>query len=330
MKHTSVALFVPHKGCPHQCSFCNQKSISGQTKSITADDVHAACAVAEKDPNLKDAQIAFFGGSFTAIEREYMTELLSAAKEHLDGEKFTGIRISTRPDAIDDEICRILKEYGVNAVELGAQSMDDKVLLLNKRGHTAEDVRKATALLKQYGFETGLQMMTGLHGSDKNESIYTAKEIIKLRPDTVRIYPTIVMDDTPLAELYRSDEYIPQTLDEATDICAELILMFYKENINVIRVGLHSGGGVEGGMLAGAFHPAFKELCQNKIYYSLMFSELSGLPKNKSYNIFVPAGALSQAMGQKKANLLKMRENGYECIIKECDSLKKYQIFVKE
>lgn len=330
MKHTSVALFVPHKGCPHQCSFCNQKSISGQTKSITADDVHSACAIAEKNPNLKNAQIAFFGGSFTAIEKSYMLELLSAAKEHLDNKKFTGIRISTRPDAINDEICRILKAYGVEAVELGAQSMDDKVLSLNKRGHTADDVRKATRLLKEYGFETGLQMMTGLYGSDKNESIYTAKEIIKLKPDTVRIYPTIVMADTPLAELYSSGEYAPQSLEEATDICAELILMFYKENIKVIRVGLHSGGGVEEGMLAGAFHPAFKELCQNKIYYSLMLSELDRHKKNKNYTVLVPAGALSQAMGQKKSNLFKLRKNGYECIIKECDDLKKYQISVKE
>ena len=319
---------MPHKGCPHQCVFCNQKSISGETKSITAADVHSAVADAEKNHTVENAEIAFFGGSFTAIPRDYMLELLSAAKGHIDGSKFTGIRISTRPDAIDREICEILKENKVTAVELGAQSMNDRVLLLNRRGHTVKDIENAMALLKEYGFETGLQMMTGLYGSDENESIETAEAIIKLRPDTVRIYPTVVIENTPLAELYRSGEYKAQTVSDAADICARLILMFEKENIKIIRVGLHSGGGVDEGYVAGAFHPAFKEICESRIYFGEMKKQLQN--KTGSFTVYVPKGATSQAVGQKKENINKLRALGCECRIKELDELSKYQVLVKD
>lgn len=329
MKHTTVALFVPHRGCPHQCSFCNQKTISGESREITAQDVHCAVAVAKKNPNLKNAEIAFFGGSFTAIPKDYMLRLLTAAKEHIDGEVFSGIRISTRPDCIDEEICTILKENKVTAVELGAQSMSDKVLELNKRGHSSEDVVRACKLLKKFGFETGLQMMTGLYGSDKNESVDTAKKIIELNPHTVRIYPTVVLENTPLYSLYKSGEYKAQSVDEAADICAELLLMFYKANINVIRVGLHSGGGVDEGYAAGAFHPAFREICESKIYFNQILKQLKNVKKG-SITIYVPTGAVSQAAGQKKSNSLKLKELGYICKIKESDELSKYQVLVKE
>lgn len=328
MKHTTVALFVPHKGCPHQCTFCNQKSISGETKSITADDVHSAVIEAEKNHSVENAEIAFFGGSFTAIPRDYMLELLRAAESHIDGNKFKGIRISTRPDAIDRDVCEILKKYKVTAVELGAQSMNDKVLALNKRGHSVKDIENAMALLKEYGFETGLQMMTGLYGSDENESIETAKAIIKLRPDTVRIYPTVVIENTELAFLYKSGEYKAQSVSEAADICAKLILMFEKENIKIIRVGLHSGGGVDEGYVAGAFHPAFREICESRIYLNEIKKQLSN--KTGSYIVYVPKGATSQAVGQKKENLLKLKALGYNCKIKELESLSKYQVLVKD
>ena len=327
MKHTTIALFVPHKGCPHQCVFCNQKSISGESRSITASDVDSAVQTALKNPYLNGAEIAFFGGSFTAIDRDYMLSLLNAAQKHTDGEKITGIRISTRPDAIDSEICGILSRHGVTAVELGAQSMSDKVLLMNRRGHTAADVVNAMKLLKEYGFETGLQMMTGLYGSDAQESVDTAKKIIALDPDTVRIYPTVVMENTHLAELYASGEYIPQTVDEAAQICAQIIPMFEDAGIRIIRVGLHSGGGVEGGMLAGAFHPAFREICESRIYLQKIKSLLAA---KGNYTVLVPKGALSQAIGQKRSNLIYLENQGYNCKITESDTLVKHQVLVKE
>lgn len=329
MRHITVGLFVPHKGCPHQCSFCNQKSISGQIKELTAEDVHSAVSKAMENPNLKNAEIAFFGGSFTAIERGYMLSLLQAAAGYIDGEKFKGIRISTRPDCIDDKICALLKAHKVTAVELGAQSMDDEVLRLNQRGHTALDVENAVKMLKAYGFETGLQMMTGLYGSDGDESLETAEKIIVLSPDTVRIYPTVVLENTHLAELFEKGEYAPQGVEEAVDICSQLLMMFHKAQLKVIRVGLHSGGNVEEGFVAGAYHPAFKELCESRIYYNLILDEL----KNKNVThctVFVPCGALSQALGQKKQNLILLGEKGYNLVIKENRDLKKYQILIKE
>ena len=179
MKHINVALFVVHKGCPHMCSFCNQRSISGSQKDLTPDDVHSAVKIAVDSLNESQAaggEIAFFGGSFTMVEREYMLSLLEAAYEYVEKGIFKGIRISTRPDGINGEICRILKKYGVTAVELGAQSLDDRVLMLNERGHNAEQVANACVMLKEYGFEVGLQMMTGLYGSEDSDSLETAKK----------------------------------------------------------------------------------------------------------------------------------------------------------
>lgn len=199
-----MALFIPHNGCPHKCTFCNQRNIVGQAYQPNADDVTNAVKIAVDSlkENTKEAEIAFFGGSFTAIDREYMLELLDATKPFINS--FKGIRLSTRPDCIDDEIVSLLKSYKVTSIELGAQSMDDEVLKLNERGHTADDVRNACRIIKNYGISLGLQMMTGLYGSDFYKDIYTADEFIKLRPDTVRIYPTVIMQDTELANLYNS------------------------------------------------------------------------------------------------------------------------------
>lgn len=327
MKHVNVGLFVPHSGCPHQCSFCNQKAISGHSARVTPEDVDSAAQIALKNPDSSGGEIAFFGGSFTAIDRETMVSLLAAASKYVKNGSFTGIRISTRPDAVDDEICDILNEYSVTAVELGAQSMNDDVLLLNQRGHTSNDVVAASKLLKSRGFELGLQMMTGLYGSSQAESIDTAEKIIVLSPDTVRIYPTVVLENTMLAKLYRSGEYKPQTVDEAADICAVLLMMFYEANIKVIRTGLHSGGGVEGEYIAGAYHPAFKELCEGKIYMkkALEFIEENKIDKGKIF-IHVAPFAVSQMTGQKKMNILYLRELGYEAKIIADTDVPKYKV----
>ncbi len=209
MKHINAALFVPHEGCPHRCSFCNQKTISGQSKRLTKNDIDEVAAIAAKgNYDRKNSEIAFFGGSFTAIDRDYMTYLLESAYPYVREGLFGGIRCSTRPDAIDEEILSILKKYGVTAIELGAQSMSDHVLAMNERGHTAEDVVRASSLIRENGFELGLQMMTGLYGSDNETDIRTAKQLIALKPDTARIYPTVVLEHTHLADLYRSGDSV--------------------------------------------------------------------------------------------------------------------------
>ena len=332
MKHINVALFVPHMGCKQQCSFCNQRMISGETKRITAEDVKTACetAIATKKADAEHSEIAFFGGSFTAIQRDYMLSLLTAAKPFLDKGYFKGIRISTRPDAIDAEILDILKAFGVTAIELGAQSMDEEVLHLNRRGHTAEDVVVASNLIKDWGFSLGLQMMTGLLGSDAEKDFETAQKICALQPDTVRIYPTIVLEHTFLADCLKNGSYKAQTLEEAVPLCAKLLVLFESHNIKVIRLGLHSGGNVEEGYLGGAYHPAFRELCEGEIYKEKMLSTLKDFKKDKAYLIEVPKTELSKAKGQGKRNEKALRNAGFCCIIKGNEFLKKGEINVKE
>ncbi len=331
MKHINVALFVVHKGCPHTCSFCNQRSITGALKELTADDVHAAAqtALASLDGETAAAgEIAFFGGSFTMTEHSYMISLLEAAYSYVSEGKFKGIRISTRPDGIDDEICLLLKKYGVTAVELGAQSLDDRVLALNERGHTAKQVEDACKMLLSYGFELGLQMMTGLYGSEDSDCIETAEKIIALHPATVRIYPTVVLKETGLHKLMLSGDFTPKGIDETVPLCAKLIPMFENTGIKVIRVGLHSGGGVDGETVGGAWHPALRELCEGRIYLDAALREFTDLPAGR-YIIEVGKGQRSKMTGQNKVNLGLLKEKGYVCEVTENEDTEKYKVRVR-
>lgn len=305
MKKGNISIFVPHLGCPCACSFCNQKTITGKTAQPTPEDVRNAVETALKKKNF-EYEIAFFGGSFTAIERDYMKLLLQTAYEYVENGQITGIRISTRPDCIDDEILSILRSYGVTSIELGAQSMDNEVLEANRRGHTAEDVVNASMLIKEYGFELGLQMMTGLYKDTYEKAIKTAKALIKLKPDTVRIYPTVVLKDTYLAELYLNEQYKPLNADASAELCAELVPMFEKENIKIIRLGLHSSPDVKNNMLAGGFHDAFGELVKSRI----LVNKILALPP-KDYQVFVNSKSLSKLKGQQKSNIYLLMERGY-------------------
>ena len=217
MKHANIALFIPHNGCPHQCSFCNQVRITGMQKQPSPQDVISAVTTARESlgERLHKAEIAFFGGSFTAVEPNYMRSLLETASTFVKSGTVAGIRISTRPDALEAPVLDLLKRKGVTAIELGAQSMDDSVLAMNGRGHTAQQVREASRRIRDNGFSLGLQMMTGLYGSSAKQDRQTAEELAQLRPDTMRIYPTVVMEGTRLAELYQQGLYHPMELDEA-------------------------------------------------------------------------------------------------------------------
>ncbi len=330
MKHINVALFVPHEGCPHACSFCNQKTISGKTKPLTLTDIDEAVKTALSTADCNKGEIAFFGGSFTAIDRDYMVSLLERAKQYIDKGFFAGIRISTRPDCISEEILDILKHYGVTAIELGCQSMDDEVLRLNKRGHTAEDVINAAGLIKSYGFELGVQMMTGLFGDTQEKCLETAEKLISLEPDTARIYPTVVLEGTELARLYKEGRYTPQSLEDAAQLCAELLMMFRQKGIRVIRLGLHSGGNVEEGYVAGAYHPAFREICESKIYLKKVMDAIdSGRVQKGEIEITVGKRYVSMLTGQKKANINYLKDRGYICKILQDETLEKYEIIVR-
>jgi len=329
LKHANVAIFVPHNGCPHACSFCNQRKITGQSVQPTAEDVKAAVSIAQKSLGSQSgtAEIAFFGGSFTAIQRDYMLELLSAAKPYVANGSFSGIRISTRPDAVDQEILHILKEYGVTAIELGAQSMSEEVLRLNRRGHTAEDVRNAAGRIKAEGFSLGLQMMTGLYGSDDSKDRETAEALAALSPDTMRIYPTVVLRDTGLYELLKKGLYHPPGLEEAVQLCAELLLFFEARNIRVIRMGLHDSESLRENMAAGVFHPAFRELCEGEIMYRNARSALAEKNIQSGMVEFtVHPASVSRFAGQRRKNLIRLQSMGLTPRIRQNQNFSKFQV----
>lgn len=325
--HSNISIFVPHVGCPNKCSFCNQRYITGVNKAPMPTDVIEAVNVAKKSPKFdpETTEIAFFGGSFTAINRNYMKDLLDTAYEFVKDGTVKGIRISTRPDAVDDEILEILKGCGVTAIELGAQSLIGRVLRMNNRGHTVQDVVNASELIKKYGFELGLQMMTGLYCDSDEGAIKTAKKVIEIKPDTVRIYPTIVLKDTDLGALYDDGKYKPQTLSEAVELASRLYTMFSENGIKVIRLGLHSIE--EKAFKAGPWHPAFSELCQSNI---MLNSALKLIKEKGDYIIYVGKSDVSKMTGQKRSNILHLKSQGFNCKVKQKDNLGELKIEVEK
>jgi len=307
------------------CSFCNQHTISGAQKAPSADEVRSICekAIGEvKSP--ENTEIAFFGGSFTAIPREYMVSLLEAVQDFIGEGKFRGIRISTRPDCIDAEILDVLKKHGVTAIELGAQSMSNKVLEANDRGHTAEDVVNASLLIKEYGFELGLQMMIGLYRSTGDDEAETMKKVLEIHPDTVRIYPVVILEGTRLARLYREGEYKTFSFDEAVEMSAKAMLRFEAAGIRVIKCGLHASEFVEKDMVGGFYHPAFRELCEGLIYRWTM-KEAIGCEDGKSFIFAVNPSCISKAMGHKKSNAEYFKKQGITIKIIGDESVPKYK-----
>lgn len=302
-----LPVFVPHLGCPHDCVFCNQRRISGQPEAATAHTVRQMLAGLPADGTGR--QLAFYGGSFTAIPAEQQEELLSAAHEGMERGIIASIRLSTRPDAIDETVLERLRRYGVDTVELGAQSMDDEVLRLSGRGHTAEDVRRASRLVKDAGFHLILQMMTGLPGDTQEKSLYTAREIIALQPEGVRIYPTVIVRDTALCELWRRGLYREHSVEDAVTWCAGLLPLFEASGILVIRLGLNPTEKLSNGAaVAGAYHPALGELVRSRILRNRAEALLEGVSPGSRVVLAVQPRLLSQMLGQKRANVRALCE----------------------
>lgn len=330
MKHSNIAFFIPHVGCPNKCSFCNQNSISGAKDVPRQKDIIDTLSFALKNMSadkLKYTEIAFFGGSFTAINKDYMLELLSAAKQFVGKNKFSGIRISTRPDAIDDDILLLLKEYGVTAIELGAQSMCDEVLEKNFRGHSSLDVVNASDLIKKHGFSLGLQMMTGLYLDTPQKSIETARKIADLKPDTVRIYPTVVIKGTYLEQLYNEGKYCPLDVEKTVELCARLLDFFDEKNIKVIRVGLHDQPSLKEDFVSGAYHPALGELIMGERMFrkTLLLIKEANI-ENGMVNVAVNPRSVSQFVGQSKCNINKLLRLGFDINYTTDNSLKLNEI----
>ena len=308
MRTYNIPVFVPHKGCPFDCVFCNQRKITGTTTDVTPSDVENIIEEHLKTLPREDryVEVAFFGGSFTGIPISEQSALMSAVAKF--GTQIDGIRLSTRPDYISEEIMDNLVAHGVTTIELGVQSMDNEVLKASNRGHTAEQVCNAVEIIRKYPVRLGLQMMTGLVGDTREKSIYTAKEIIKLRPEMVRIYPTLTIKDTYLEKLYNKGLYKPQTLEEAVETAKIIMQMFENEGINVIRVGLQATNEIssEGSVVAGPVHSAFRALVESSIYYDLIKSEIAG--KSGDVTVEVKDSEVSNAVGNKRANIEKIKQ----------------------
>ena len=308
-KRRIIPIFIPHKGCGHDCVFCDQHTISGMIFPSSAPDVSKAIREFEDSGDKSHpVEIAFYGGSFTAIPEQTQIDLLEAAGPLLALNPLNSIRISTRPDCIDSAIISRLKNYGVATIELGAQSMRDETLSASHRGHTALHVEQAAALVKSAGVSLILQMMTGLPGDTAEGALHTARQFIDLNPDGVRIYPTVVIYGTQLYEMWKRGEYLEHTVEEAIALCSQLVSMFENASIPVIRLGLNPSDGLSsGGVAAGAYHPAFGELVYSNLYYKKAASLLKGMNPGSDITIVVPKGRVSRMIGIGRQNIEKLK-----------------------
>lgn len=309
MRHVNIPIFIPHLGCPNDCVFCNQKHISG-TSSFNKTEVDSIIirALSTVDENNSDVEIAFFGGSFTGIDRDTMIYLLETAYKYVVSKRVSSIRLSTRPDYISDEILGILKQYGVKTIELGLQSMDDTVLSACKRGHTAKRAVDACRLIKKYGFTLIGQMMIGLPCSTLEKELYTATLIADMC-DGARIYPTVVLRSTELCDMAKSGDYTPLDLDDSIKRTGECLCIFTDAGKPVIRIGLQSGDELYDPdvVYGGDYHPAIGELAENYVFFKKICEKMVGA-FGKSVTVYCPRGCTSKVIGQRKRNKLNLEK----------------------
>ena len=331
-KQYIIPIFVPHLGCPNDCIFCNQKSISGQKENMTKEKAKKIIDNYLETIKNEEAEveIAFYGGSFTAIELKLQEELLETAYEYIKDGKVEAIRISTRPDCIDKEVLKRLKKYKVKTIELGVQSANDYILKRTNRGHTFADVKKASRMIRWNGFKLGHQMMVGLPESTRIDEINTAKALIKLKPKMVRIYPVLVVKNTKLEKEYQEGKYEPLPLVQAVEICKELVRMFADKDIEIIRVGLQSTdeiaepGSEKSEVVAGPYHPAFRQLVESAMWYDAIVGKIKKLNvKVKEVEVTVNPIDANNVIGHKKENVLKLKDTyDVDLILKQDDAIK--------
>ena len=308
-KHVNIPIFIPHLGCPNACVFCNQRTISGhgdfKIESVSAEIDEALSTVSVGTPT----EIAFFGGSFTGIERSLMVSLLELAQTYVDAGRVSQIRLSTRPDYIDREILEILSRYSVRTVELGLQSLDDGVLCASRRGHNSERAIQACRDVKAAGFELIGQMMIGLPGSDTAKEHMTARMICDVGADGARVYPTVVFAETELSDMMAREEYIPLSLEDAVERTKNVLDIFDACGVPCIRVGLCASENLADASkaVAGAAHSAIGELAMNELYLERICRELDRREiKGGGAVIYVSRGSVSKAVGQNKKNKVKI------------------------
>lgn len=307
--HRNIPFFVPHAGCPNCCVFCSQVKITGQQaeKDINNEISELRILLENDCGSFRESQIGFFGGSFTAIEKSRMEKLLSVANEYIKKGVAQSIRISTRPDKINGEILKTLKEYNVTHVELGVQSTSNEVLNLCERGHTAEDSFDAAKMLTENGFVFGGQMMIGLPGSDLEKELQTTRDIVKMGAKEARIYPTVVFDNTKLHRMCATGEYTPLELEEAVERTAKCYRVFLNAGVKVLRVGLHASENLANAPL-GANHPSIGELVKSRVYSDIII-DMAGDCKNKILCVEIKKEDISMLCGYKSAAINRIKEN---------------------
>ncbi|WP_139904536.1 elongator complex protein 3 [Clostridium thermarum] len=310
-RHYIIPLFVPHEGCPHNCVFCNQNSITGYQEKVTASTVHQTVQEYFKtiDGNDNIVEISFFGGTFTAIPVDKQIELLSAAKHYKDKGLINFIRLSTRPDYIDDEILTRLKHYSVDIIELGLQSMDNDVLRMSGRGHNRADTINASIKIKEYGFILGHQIMLGLPGDNIKKDLETAYASIALKPDLCRIYPALVLKNTPMELMYNRGSYKPYSLQEAIEIAKKLYCIYTYHGVNIIRVGLQATDNITEGrdIITGPYHPAFRELVEGSLICDMIRDEIQNF--TEPIKLFINSRYISRLYANKKMLFYDMKRH---------------------
>lgn len=312
-----VPVFLPHSGCPYRCVFCNQARITGQEEAPqTRAEIESWIDLFLKGcrPSLRRVQLAFYGGNFLGLPKSNFLALMDLAFAYVNQGKIHGIRFSTRPDTIDADRLDALRPYPVDVIEIGVQSMDDHVLRLCRRGHTADDTRRAVMRLKEKKYSTGLQLMVGLPGDDECRCLTSARDIADLSPDFIRIYPTVVLRDSPLAGLYETGRYTPWSLERCVSIVKEMVLLFRKKNIPVIRMGLQSSTDLDGNasILGGPYHPAFGHLVHSRIFLDKAVERLkaAGIANTgtRDVSICVHPRNISRLRGHRNENVQKIKQ----------------------
>lgn len=320
MRHIVIPIFIPHKGCPFDCIYCNQKTISGEINEMS--DQRMRDIIEGHLHSIKEEafiEIGFYGGSFTGIEREQQILFLKTANEYFGEKGVKAIRLSTRPDYISREILEYLVLYNVKTIELGVQSLDREVLLKSCRGHGIKEVKEACRLIKEYGIELGIQTMIGLPGDSPDRDLDTAKSVVEMQPKIARIYPTLVIKGTYLEKMYLEGGYEPLSLEQAVAICAKLMDIYEENGINVIRVGLQPTESINENMdvIAGPFHPAFRQLVESKRMLCRVEEEivLKGVVNKAGILIYTSRKNISNVVGQNKSNINELKKRfGYEKI----------------
>jgi histone acetyltransferase (RNA polymerase elongator complex component) len=322
-KHFNIPVFIPELACPFQCIYCNQRKISGQVKIPDPSEIlstieNSLCTIQNTEATI---ELAFFGGNFTGLNIQKQETYLDLIQPYIKQGKISGIRLSTRPDYINEEILLFLKKFQVRTIELGAQSFDDEVLNQSQRGHSARDTEIASKLILDAGFELGLQMMIGLPADTLEKAINTAIRIIELGAHNTRIYPALVIKGTEFEKMFKAGLYKPLSLEEAVNWSKELLKIFESGGVEVIKLGLHPSEGLLYGhdLVAGPFHQSFRELVLTEIWSDLLSPHYQ--IKGQNIEILVPSSQLNYAVGYNAKNKRSLLNNFREVFFKSSENL---------